>query len=72
MFCHPLFLVTWHNIVITWSVARMKAITLKRSILLQTIIADSRRHSMTESNTFDRLLDSVVHIENVAQNACIF
>ena len=26
------FLVTWHNIVITWSIARMKTITLKRSI----------------------------------------
>ena len=31
-FCHSRFLVTWHNTVMTWSVARMKTITLIRSI----------------------------------------
>ena len=31
-FCHPQFLVMWHNIIITWSVAQIKTITLKRSI----------------------------------------
>ena len=32
MFLPSTILVTWHNILITWSVARMRTITLKRSI----------------------------------------
>ena len=31
---------------------------------------DSSRQSMVESNIFDRLLDSVAHIENIASNNC--
>ena len=31
---------------------------------------DSSRQSMVESNIFDRLLDSVAHIENISSNNC--
>ncbi|MCG8048238.1 MAG: reverse transcriptase family protein [Candidatus Thiodiazotropha endolucinida] len=31
---------------------------------------DSSRQSMVESNIFDRLLDSVLHVENKSQNKC--
>ena len=31
---------------------------------------DSSRQSMAESNIFDRLLDSVLHVENKSENKC--
>ena len=31
---------------------------------------DSSRQSMVESNVFDRLIDSLVHIENLSQSEC--
>ena len=46
MFLPSTILVTWHSIVITWSVARMKTTTLKMSICpcLHTIILKLGRH----------------------------
>ena len=39
MFLPSTILVTWHNIVITWAVARIKTITLKRSIVLGNLFS---------------------------------